>query len=334
MAGAGVMAPKLWRRLHQPASACRIEGATLIVFGRGNAELWRRTFAEEMISDVDAPAERRRVFTDLDGDGSTETLFLYAPARGGESSLLCFEADGRLRWRFVPGQKEVVDNRGRSFAPPYIVYAFGVVRSPSLPSSRIVVSSVHHWSYADQVAILDGKTGKLVSEYWHRGHLNRLAVADLDGDGEPEVVLGGVNDAPEYKQATVVVFDDRRVSGACSDPQGRVYFQGMSPGTEKLVVFFPKTPISQQQEFNRVADIRVGSGRITVVVAEGIVLDGSPTMIYEFDYGFRPITAQMGGSLQQRYLELQATGKLPEESPYVMAERLLRQVKVIRPRGQ
>ena len=73
--GAAMLAPKLWRQLHQPASASRIEGATLIVSGRGNAELWRHTFAEEMISELDTP-ERGRVFADLDGDGRTETLFL------------------------------------------------------------------------------------------------------------------------------------------------------------------------------------------------------------------------------------------------------------------
>lgn len=255
---------------------------------------------------------------------------MYYPTRGGKNSLLCFEPDGRLRWRFVPGRKEVVDNLGRSFAPPYCVSAFGVVRSPSLPSSRIVVSSVHRWSFADQVAVLDAKTGKLVSEYWHRGHLSTLAVVDLDGDGEPEVLLGGVNDAPEYKQATVVVFDHRRISGGCGDPQGKVYFRGMSPGTEKLVVFFPKTAISQQQEFNRVVAIRVGSGRITAEVAEGIDQVNSPRMIYEFDFGFSPITAALDGGLEQRYTDLQAASKLPKESPYTTAERLLRQVKVIR----
>lgn len=335
LAGVGtvgaMMTPGIWRQLHQPASSHRIEGATLIVFGKGNVELWRHTFPQQLSPDSDVPPEARRLFADLDQDGNTETLFAYAPA-GGEpgSSLLCFEPDGRLRWRFDPGRPEVIDNLGRSFAPPYVVFAFGLIHSPSLPSSRVVVSSIHHWSFADQVAVLDGRTGKLVSEYWHRGHLNCLAVTDLDGDGYPEVLLGGVNDAPEYKQATLVLFDNRRIAGSNRDPHGRPYFDGMGAGTEKLVVFFPKTAISQRLEFNRVVNIQIGPGRVTVYVAEGTDPATSPRMIYEFDYAFRPVTAQMAGNLQQRYFDLQAAGTLPEESPYDIADRLLREVKIIR----
>jgi hypothetical protein len=83
-----------------------------------------------------------------------------------------------------------------------------------------VVSSNHHWSFPNQVAVLDGKTGKLLSEYWHRGHLLHMTITDIDGDGEPEVLLGGVNDAPEYKQATLVVFKVPMISGASKNPAG------------------------------------------------------------------------------------------------------------------
>jgi len=69
------------------------------------------------------------------------------------------------------------------------------------------------------------------------------------------------------------------------------------------------------------------------VVAEGVDPIYAPMAFYEFDYNFRPINAQLAGSLQQRYMELQAAGKLPKESPYFIAKRLLERVEVIRPAG-
>lgn len=324
--GLELLVPRLWRELHQPASASRIEGATLVVYGRGNVELWRHTFPHQMYPEVDPLPELRRRFVDLDHDGRTETLFLNP---SDFNRLYCFEKNGDIRWQFAPDRPQVIDNIGRSFVPPYVIWAFVVVNSPRQPFSNVVVTSPHHWSFANQVAVLDSKTGKVVSEYWHRGHLNAIAVADLSGHGHPEVLLGGVNDAPEYKRATLLVFSSDRIAGANQDPQGNPYFKGMDPGTEKVVVFFPKTAVSQTQEFNRVGEIRIGRDSITVFVAEGLDMVTSPRMIYEFDFSLRPIVAQMDGNLEQRYSELQAAGKLPKEPPYVIAERLLRQVTVI-----
>jgi hypothetical protein len=134
---------------------------------------------------------------------------------------------------------------------------------------RIAVVSIHNYSFPAQLAILDGKTGKAVAEYRHRGHLNHLAVADLDGDGEPELLAGGVIDAPEFAQATLLVFDHRRVRGATPDPKGGSYFQGIAPFAAKHTVFFPKSPVAQRQEFNRIEQITVQPARILVDVAEG-----------------------------------------------------------------
>lgn len=105
----------------------------------------------------------------------------------------------------------------------------------------------------------------------------------------------------------------------------------MASGTEKRIILFPKTPVSQLQEFNRVAKIRVASARITVIVSEGILVPGSSTVIYEFDYQWRPVDAALEGTLEQRYREMEAAGKLPKEDPTVIAQRLMRQVKVITP---
>jgi hypothetical protein len=249
-----------------------------------------------------------------------------------EQDLVCFNSIGQIRWKFVAG-REVTDNLGRTFAPPYGLTAFAVVRPRDSKSSQVVVSSLHNWSFPNQVALLDGKTGKLISEYWHRGHLTELAVADLDHDGHPEILLGGVNDAVEYKCATVVVFDHRKVAGSAGDPRGQPYFQGMPLGTEKWTVFFPRTPISNHEEFNRVESILVTPDRIRVVVGEGPRPQNVFAVVYEFDFSLRPINAVLSVALVGRYLELQDDGKLPRESADVTAGRLMSQVRVIKGEG-
>jgi hypothetical protein len=156
--------------------------------------------------------------------------------------------------------------------------------------------------------------------------MNHLFVTDLDGDGEQEVILGGVNDAPEYASATVVVFDHRRISGASSGRDGSPQFQGMTPGSEKAIVRFPRTPLSQDLEFNRVSGLSEKGGHIVVVVAKGTA-EADPTVIYELDRALRPLNVDLSEEFSDRYLPMRAQNpKLP--SPQDLVEQLKRDVEV------
>jgi hypothetical protein len=308
----------------------RVEGSRLIISSKQGLELWRYTFAQELVESIYA-AETSRLcqFADLCDDNQIETIFAVVPgATGAERSVLCFGASGKPRWKFVPGTM-VIDNLDRSFAPPYWPNSFQVVRSRPPAPSKIVVSSNHNWSFPNQVAVLDGRSGRLLSEYWHRGHLLHMAMADIDGDGEPEILLGGVNDAPEYRQATLVVFDNRRISGSSKDPAGGVYFQGMAQGTEKRRIFFPRTPVGMHFEFNRVSLVRVAPGRITVSVVESTDENDPCYVVYELDFNLKPINAGLSNGLMERYQQLQDSGHLPKEPLAAIAERLKSEIRVI-----
>ncbi len=319
-----------WRR-PKPPVRCLVDGPTLTVFGEGHEVLWEHTFPEPIHDSFGAgPSSGPRYrFFDLDGDGRTEVLFGYEPITKPESKLICFHTTGKIRWEFTPG-KIVADNRGRQFTPPYSINSFGVLHLPGANAARVVIVSAHHWSFACQVTVLDGATGRLISEYWHRGHLPHLAIADLDHDGLPEVLVAGVNDAPGYKQATVLIFDGRQISGACRDPNGQSYFHDMPLGSEKAVLFFPRTAATAGHEFNIVSGLRVNEDRIVVSVNEtGSAVEPYWT-IYEFDHTLNPVSLLLSFELQQLYSSPDRSRRPLPSLTDEITDRLKREVEIIK----
>ncbi|MDE3167564.1 MAG: hypothetical protein KGN36_17310 [Acidobacteriota bacterium] len=324
-AGGGIAA---FERLRRSADALpgswRIQGADLVVTGEGDSPLWSYRFPEVPESWLSCCA-----FADFTGQGRRDTLFIYRPNRQGSTACLCcFDRKGSHRWTLYPG-KTVVDNLGRRFSPPYSVEQVVTFRPRGASIDRIASVSVHNYSFPAQLAILDGGTGKVIAEYWHRGHLNHLAAVDLDGDGEPELLAGGVNDAPEFKQATLLVFDHRRVGGATPNPNGGSYYQAIAPMAAKRTVFFPKSPLARHEEFNRVGEIKAQSDRIVVAVAEGTTELHAESIVYELDYNLTVVNVLLADASLNTLRELQRRGEIPTEPAEAIAERLKQGVRVL-----
>ena len=293
-----------------PPALFRHELNTLIVTDARDRELWRKTF-EQPIQQGATPDDllqhHRAWFGDLDGDGRTEFLYAYHPATIEKLgvTLFCFSHDGREKWRFVPGRKVVT--RSTEFPPPYQGGHF-LALAPGPDRSRKVVVTSHHVSrYPNQVVVLS-HTGAVLGEYWHSGHLPYLDLADLDGDGREEILLGGISNG--YQAATLVVLDSRDLGGASLEENPDYQLQGFPPGREKARFLFPRTCINRKfHPYNWTQRLAFSGDRIRLQVRER-EHDLNSTIVYSLDRRLSLIGLEFSDALRSLHREMEAAGQL------------------------
>lgn len=223
-----------------------VEDRTLSAVDSAGRRVWSSTLPRAPAADIYRDERRgyaTRLFADVDGDGRDELLFVLWP-RNDDSDrrniLFCFRPNGDEAWRYYAGHP-IVTVDGATILPPFHDTAIQVLRKPRADGGRIVLLSHHPFSWAQQVAVLT-KDGRQVAEYWHPGWLKSLALADIDGDGTEEIIMGGVNNAYGEKgySATLVVLRAERVGGQGMVPPGDVrQIQDLGTGQEAAVLLFP-----------------------------------------------------------------------------------------------
>ena len=300
---------------NRPASG-RLDGSTFVVSNAEGRELWRKSFPDgfmrgyyEQASSA-APgryeqyAPPRMWFGDLEGKGRSDVLLLYqadARAMSHSTALICYSDRGKERWRWTPGR--ALPELGSDPAI-YRIDNFAVLKGARKGPSRIVVSSSHFLWYPQQIAVLNSD-GKLVSEYWHSGHLSGLALADLDGDGREEIIATGISNG--YRQATLVVLDPDRVVGASTEAaRPELQIHGMGVAQERLRLLFPRSDVNKATStYNEGEEANVLQDRIRVAVTECQQVRWCEVM-YDFDRGFHLLSIaaddQFRGAHDEFYL--------------------------------
>lgn len=294
-------------RLPEQPQLGRLEGSTLVIMNGEGKELWKKTFSQGIGPDTFYPQglANRIWFGDLEGQGHTSVLFVYAPAKptSHSSTLYCYSDRGTEKWRFTPGRQlpELEGDPGT-----FKTFAFGVLKPTETRALRIVVSSAHDIWWPNQIAILDSN-GKMLSEYWHSGRLDHLVLADLDGDGKEEIVATGTNNA--YLQATLVVLDPDRVIGASAETRPQFQIHGMAVAQERFRLLFPRSDLNKALfSYNSALEPMVDHGSIRLAVLECLIPAGCP-VIYEFDKNLRLISAYPGEEFRTSHTRFFQNGK-------------------------
>lgn len=302
---------------HDTPRSGRLEGSALVIVNAEGKELWRKTFPEGFGPDwyYQKGVESHIWFADLEGKGHTSVLFVYA--RSGplaqSSTLICYSDRGKEKWRWTPGRE--LPEFGGSPAT-FLTMALAVLKTTEKGPPRIVVSSQHHPWWENQVAILDAN-GKMISEYWHSGVLSYMALADLYGDGKEEIVTTGVNNG--YLQATLVVLDPERVSGASTEVRDKFQIHGMGVAHERLRLLFPRSDLNKALfSFNEAVEPTVDHGSIRLTVEECVVPRGC-AIWYEFDKNLHLISAYAGDDFRSAHARFYQNGK--DAHPFTAEEQ-------------
>jgi hypothetical protein len=196
-----------------------------------------------------------------------------------------------------------------TFSPPFVAEALAVIGGDGEPRS-VVVTSHHVTFHPNQVALLSS-SGKLLGEYWHSGRLPNLEIVDLEGDGTPEILLGGVSTG--YRSATLIALDPAAVRGASAETESPGdQITGFAPAAEKARVLFPRTCINRALDrYNAVGWLAVRPNGLRVMVWERRApLLSRAGVTYTLDRNLRVTAVTASDRLRSLHHELEASGQL------------------------
>lgn len=278
----------------------RVEGDFLVALDDHNREIWRTSFGFPLRDYREFAKEGLNAgwVGDLDGDGSSEVLFIVGPKEHGAAMVVCFSHRGRERWRFIPGASAA--RFGPNDRPPYTPLNLALVHLGGV--RKIAVASVHHTNSAANIALLSS-SGKLEREYWHNGYIQFLAVADLAGSGKPLLYAAGV--ANGFNQAVLVVLDPDNFGGTSRESDPRFQLPGPPP-REVARVLFPRSCINlARTDYNVARGMHAREDGFEVGVWEE--WDQPEVVIHSFDPNGRYRGATLSSSFAARHTELEHT---------------------------
>lgn len=292
-----------------PPALTRIEGQFLVAQNERGAELWRRGLPEA--PKPAAPGDPNfvpAVIADLDGDSRPEVVFAYqrfdSPA---SDEVICYSSNGRVMWRFQPGR--TVRTSEHEFPNHYRVRSLTLLPGEGRLGGRILVNSRHEPDYPSQIASLDA-AGRMVSEYWHSGHLVKTLIADLERDGAPEILLAGIVNGSRC--GDLVVLDATGFSGASTEENAAYQLLGMPAAAERARVLFPRTNISRYLNHYGIPTVLLmGADEIRLHLADLTGVGTGTTHAYVFSRDLRLLRVEPGDGMMVTYNALKAQRILP-----------------------
>jgi hypothetical protein len=264
--------PARWSVANRTLTVVDAKGGPVLVHDLGYAP-------HRVALDPSYPADQQTVhLADVDGDGRVEVLVMAADGGRHEGRLLCFEADGRLRFSIQP-------SGSRRFGT--VEYA-----GPWMPNSahlavredgtRALWVTWNHMPWFPSRLQRISPRGEVLAEYWSDGHLWGSREARLAG--RSVVLAFGTNN--ELHGGSLAIFDSDRVGGRAPALKAEYHCSDCSGGDPLEFFVFPPSCIWRRDGAHAtVREVSVDAGgRLRVTVEGGWAAAGGwagPTLTYE-----------------------------------------------------
>ncbi len=304
----------------------------LIVNNRHHEELAQFDVGGEIVKAANDPAAadvRRGAcqFYDVDGDGTNEVFF--RSGKGGDrisAMIVCrsIKKSG-VQWQKSITRKLSFPHKPDVESEDFSVTTFLVGEFDGDGRPEVILVA-NHTFFPSLIVKLDARTGDELCEYLHIGQLGGLNAADLDGDGVPEIIACGVNNA--YRKAAVVVLDARTMEG-CSPTRGDYFPEPYVPAREKAYILIPRTiageAVGALTANNGASSVQIdGQSKKIVIQILDFNLDlpqfsitPNADLFYYFDYALRPIrvgTSNHYDLMVERMVRLGWLKKAPDKA--------------------
>ena len=179
----------------------------------------------------------------LEADGPP--LLAYGSVREDGVEELRLKAVGAdsVRWT-LPMQFEVrFPEKPYAGTPTYSVEDVFAADTRKGPADELYLLASHSPYFPGLLIEVDPRTGRPVARYVHPGQLTaRLRTADLRGDGTPELITGGYNNA--FESPVVLALPADRLQG--HGPATPAYTPtGLRPAAHHAYVRLPASPVQQ-----------------------------------------------------------------------------------------
>jgi hypothetical protein len=289
-----------------------LERTRLRILDREGRTLWEKRFAGLHGPYYAEPGDKALI-ADIDGDRRREVLFFYMPEdparRGG--SLLCFEQNGRLRWERLLGAAKTF--RGREFTASYAPH---LLRTVSAGGTHYVLAVANHYLwFPSQTVLLDAADGRLRSEYWHPGAIRQCLLHDLDRDGIPEVILGGINNPGDGMGHAAVAVLKIPFRPAGPPAPGEDGLGAVTGGGEQAYALFPLPDVCRIQGVLPIVSYLGVDGRERIVVKTPIPDGGA---VYQLDARLNVLEFRLSDNFAPMHERLRRQGVL--DHPLTPAE--------------
>jgi hypothetical protein len=249
----------------------------------------------------------------IDGAGSNVVLVTGSDDGGAfaKDTLYCFEGDGTLRWRVYAGNPILFGDKNWATQSRWGILEFFTLRETKDSKPRLFVIASAIQFFPNRLFEVDPADGRELASYLHAGPITCANVADINGDGRSEILLGGMS--RPYLQAMLIVLDPSNINGySVCTPDFVV--ANTAKASEMYYILFPKTDVfkaGNPDPYNMTSRILPGAKGFVQMFVDELPIGGKDRarLVYSIGPNMKADGA-VGNSFDTAHEKLKKEGKI------------------------